>query len=110
MKPNNFINLSVVFGFFLGLVFALAKFDNPETIFFCTLFSTLGFYLIILFCSSVYIWFVETNQTFFNKTRIDKRLEFFDKEFDIREREAINIRRYIQNADFLENKSSNDKK
>ncbi|PAF47118.1 hypothetical protein BKH46_05250 [Helicobacter sp. 12S02634-8] len=103
MKPNNFINFSVVFGFFLGLVFALMRLDSPELILFWTIVSTIGFYLIALFSVSVYIWFIEFDKTLFNKSGLEKRLDYFDHEFDIREKEVANIRRFIGNSDFLEN-------
>ncbi|PAF41930.1 hypothetical protein [Helicobacter sp. 11S02596-1] len=104
MKPNNFINFSVVFGFFLGLAFGIAKFDEPEVILFWTVIATIGFYLITLFFASAYIWFIEFDKTMFNKSNLEKKLELFDREFDIREREAANIRRYIRNSDFAEDK------
>ncbi|PAF49118.1 hypothetical protein BKH41_03255 [Helicobacter sp. 12S02232-10] len=104
MRPNNFINFSVVFGFFVGLVFAIAKFNEPEIILFWTIISTIGFYLITLFCASAYIWFIDFDKTLFNKAHLEKKLEHFDREFDMREKEAANIRRYIGNSDFAENK------
>ncbi|MDO7252661.1 hypothetical protein [Helicobacter cappadocius] len=106
MKPNNYINFSVVFGFFLGLAFSIAKFDRPEIVLFWTIVSTLGFYLIVVFCASVYIWFLDFDKRLFNKEVLEKRLDYFDHEFDIREKEASNIRQYIRNSDFLDINSS----
>ncbi|PAF42628.1 hypothetical protein [Helicobacter sp. 11S03491-1] len=105
MKPTNYVNLSVVFGFFLGLAFGIAKFDDPEIILFWTIVSTAGFYLIILFSASAYIWFIDFDKTLFNKNNLEKKLDYFDHEFDIREKEVANIRQYISNSDFLDSKS-----
>lgn len=102
MKPNNYINFSIVFGFFLGLAFSIAKFDRPEIILFWTIISTIGFYLIVVFCSSVYIWFIDFDKRLLNKEILEKKLDYFDREFDVREREVSNIRRYIKNSDFLD--------
>ncbi|GAA7844385.1 hypothetical protein HpCOL22_04990 [Helicobacter pylori] len=42
MKVQNFIHFSVVVGFFLGLVFSVLKFNEPESILLWTVLSTLG--------------------------------------------------------------------
>ncbi|PAF53065.1 hypothetical protein BKH42_07985 [Helicobacter sp. 13S00482-2] len=107
MKPNNYINFSIVFGFFLGLAFSIAKFNRPEIILFWTVISTVGFYLIVIFCTSVYIWFVDFDKRLFNKDIVEKKLDYFDREFDIREKEVSNIRQYINNSDFLDISSNN---
>lgn len=103
MKPSNYVNFSVVFGFFLGLAFGIIKFDEPENILFWTIVSTLGFYLITLLSVSIYTWFVDFDNSFFDKFKLEKKLQYFDNEFDLREKEANNIRNYIKNSDFLEN-------
>ena len=87
MKPLNYLNLSVSFGFFLGLALAVAKFDEPEVMLFWTVVSTLGFYLITMLIVSLYIWSLEFNYDIFDKKGLEKRLDTFDKEFDNREKE-----------------------
>ncbi|MCE3036674.1 hypothetical protein [Helicobacter anatolicus] len=100
MKPLNYLNLSVAMGFFLGLAFSIAKFDEPEVILFWTIVSTISFYLIAMLIISVYTWSLEFDHTIFDKNNLEKRLEFFDKEFDNREKEAQNIKHYLQSFNF----------
>lgn len=100
MKPLNYLNLSVSFGFFLGLALAVAKFDEPEVMLFWTVVSTLGFYLITMLVVSLYIWSLEFNYDIFDKKGLEKRLDTFDKEFDNREKELRDIKLYLNSFNF----------
>ncbi len=100
MKPLNYLNLSVSFGFFLGLALAVAKFDEPEVMLFWTVVSTLGFYLITMLIVSLYIWSLEFNYDIFDKKGLEKRLDTFDKEFDNREKELRDIKLYLNSFNF----------
>lgn len=100
MKPLNYLNLSVSFGFFLGLALAVAKFNEPEVMLFWTVVSTLGFYLITMLVVSLYIWSLEFNYDIFDKKGLEKRLDTFDKEFDNREKELRDIKLYLNSFNF----------
>ncbi len=100
MKPLNYLNLSVSFGFFLGLALAVAKFNEPEVMLFWTVVSTLGFYLITMLIISLYIWSLEFNYDIFDKKGLEKRLDTFDKEFDSREKELRDIKLYLNSLNF----------
>lgn len=103
MRPNNYIYFFVVLGFFLGLAFAVAKFNEPEMILLWTVVATVGSYLIIVFCVSIYIKFASSDKTIFNKNNLEKKIDYFDYEFGTREKEVANIRRFIEDSDFLDN-------
>lgn len=107
MKPLNYLNLSVSFGFFLGLALAIAKFNEPEIMLFWTVVSTLGFYLITMLIISLYIWSLEFNCNIFDKKTLEKRLDTFDKEFDDREKEMRDIKLYLNSFDFDYKSKSN---
>ncbi|RDU73957.1 hypothetical protein CQA57_03870 [Helicobacter anseris] len=100
MKPTNYLNLSVSFGFFLGLALAVAKFNEPEIMLFWTVVSTLGFYLITMLIVAFYTWSLDFSFSIFDKKSLEKRLENFDKEFDLQEKEVQNIRLYLKSLDY----------
>lgn len=100
MKPLNYLNLSVAIGFFLGLAISIAKFDEPEIILFWTIVSTIGFYLITMVIVSIYTWSLEFDHTIFDKKILEKRLDYFDREFDNREKEVQDIKHYLKSFDF----------
>ena len=100
MKPLNYLNLSVSFGFFLGLALAVAKFNEPEVMLFWTVVSTLGFYLITMLIVALYTWSLDFSHQIFDKKTLEKRLEAFDREFDTREKEMQDIKLYLKSFDF----------
>lgn len=100
MKPTNYLNLSVSFGFFLGLALAVAKFDEPEIMLFWTVVSTIGFYLIAMLIVAIYTWSLDFSFNIFDKTSLENRLDEFDREFDLQEREVQNIRLYLKSFDY----------
>lgn len=100
MKPINYLNLSVSFGFFIGLALSVAKFNEPEIMLFWTVVSTLGFYLITMLIVAIYTWSLDFNFNIFDKSSLEKRLDSFDKEFDLQEKEVQNIRLYLKSFDY----------
>ncbi|CCB79553.1 MULTISPECIES: hypothetical protein [Helicobacter] len=102
MKLENFINFSIVGGFFIGLILSLLKFDQPEFVLFGTLVATVGFYLIILFFASIYMGFVNPRKKFLNKAELERRLVYFNKEFTQREKEIDDLLKYVHTYEFDE--------
>lgn len=102
LKQENYVSFAIVVGFFLGLMFGMAKFDDPELMILWTILSTMGIYLITITCVSVYYLFVDSNQAKLHKEKLEENLEYYRKEFDKKEQEAQNIRNFIkslQNTD-----------
>ncbi|WP_104749267.1 hypothetical protein [Helicobacter cynogastricus] len=102
MKVENFVNFSIVGGFFIGLVLSLIKFDEPEYILFGTLVSTAGFYMIMLLFASIFMNFIYPRKKFLNKADLERRLTYFNKEFVEREREVEALLKYVHNYEFDE--------
>ncbi len=101
MKVSNFINFSVVAGFFIGLAVGIMKFDEPEHMLFMTIVVTISMYLISLAMATIYIYVIEPKHSVLtNKEMIEKQLEYFDNEFDHTERHARAIHQFISNSDF----------
>jgi len=96
MSIDNFIGFSIVNGFFIGLIVSLLRFDSPEMILFFTVFSTAAFYLLVMFSASLFVRSVDKSGTVLQKNRYDKILDYFDKEFDKRERNTDEIRSFIR--------------
>lgn len=96
----NFINFSVVAGFFIGLITGLIKYNDPERVLFMILVVTVSMYLIALGMATFYVYMVKSsNSMLTNKHPIEKQLEYFDSEFDQIERQARNIRNFIKSLD-----------
>ncbi|WP_407380231.1 hypothetical protein [Helicobacter sp.] len=111
MRVSNFINLSVVAGFFIGLAIGIMKFEEPEHMLFMTVVVTISMYLISLTMAAVYIYVIEPKRSMLaNKELIERQLEYFDSEFDQTERQARAIRQFISNFDFSDEKETTKKK
>lgn len=111
MRVSNFINLSVVAGFFIGLAVGIMKFEEPEHMLFMTIVVTISMYLISLTMAAIYIYIIEPKHSMLaNKDFIERQLEYFDSEFDQTERQARTIRQFINNFDFSEDKEVSKKK
>ncbi|CAM2889264.1 hypothetical protein [Helicobacter felis] len=102
MKVENFVNFSIVGGFFIGLILSLIKFDEPEYVLFGTLVSTAGFYMIMLLFASIFMNFIYPRKKFLNKADLERRLTHFNKEFVEREREVEALLKYVHNYEFDE--------
>lgn len=96
MKQDNYISFAVVVGFFVGLIISAIKFSAPEWIILWTLICTMVMYLIALCVASLYMRYIDFDEKKINIKRLDSRLDYYLNEFDRREREALNIRKYLQ--------------
>lgn len=111
MRVSNFINLSVVAGFFIGLTIGIMKFEEPEYMLFMTIIVTISMYLISLTMATIYIYVIEPKHSMLaDKELIERQLEYFDSEFDQTEKQAHAIRQFIKNFDFSEDKEVSKKK
>lgn len=96
MKQDNYISFSIVVGFFVGLIFSIIKFNSPEWIILWTMICTCVIYLIALVVTSFYMKFIDYDEKKMNIKRLDSRLDYYLNEFDKREKEALNIRKYLK--------------
>ncbi|AAP77742.1 hypothetical protein LS66_000925 [Helicobacter sp. MIT 03-1614] len=99
MKPDNYMSFSIVAGFFIGLTFSITKFDEPEFMVLWTIITTMGVYLIVAVCVSLYFWFLDFEQTRLKKSKLENNLEFYRLEFDKREKESAKIRNFIRSIE-----------
>ncbi|MFC3847656.1 hypothetical protein ACFOPX_03795 [Helicobacter baculiformis] len=102
MKVENFVNFSIVGGFFIGLILSLIKFDQPEYVLFGTLVSTAGFYMIMLVFASIFMNFIYPRKRFLNKADLERKLSNFNKEFVEREKEVDALLKYVHSYEFDE--------
>ncbi|WP_027326849.1 hypothetical protein [Helicobacter pametensis] len=96
MTSENFIGLSVVSGFFVGLIFALIGINEPEFIILFTLVVTAVFYLIVISGISLFNWFVGFENRRFNKNQLEDNLEYYVSQFKKREEELVRVLDYIK--------------
>lgn len=96
MKMDNFVSFAIVNGFFIGLILSVLKYDAPLMIVLFTLFTTLGFYLIITLSASFFVKYFDFQKGKLNKKSHDGMLEYFITEFDKRESVYEQIKDYIR--------------
>lgn len=108
MRMSNFINLSVVAGFFIGLTIGLIKFNEPELVLFLLIIVTICMYLISLTMAAVYTYIQDPKPSSMlaNKDYIEQQLDYFDGEFDHTEKEARAIARFIASFELNEQQES----
>ena len=86
VKSENFIYFFTICGFFIGLIFSILNFDEPEHILFYTLEITLVFYLIIHVAVMNFFDFSRMGKTVFNKQDHESIGDYFIQELDSREK------------------------
>lgn len=96
MTSENFVGLSVVSGFFVGLIFAFIGFDEPEFIVLFTIIVTAIFYLIVILGISLFNWFVSFETKRFKKEQLENDLEHYVLQFKKREDELVRVLDYIK--------------
>lgn len=88
-STQNFISLSMVAGFFLGIIFAILNFDDPVTIVVVAIVVTFSFHMMVVFLLSFFLQTYVTKDRYFHKDmfedsseEITDRLSFSEKEID----------------------------
>lgn len=86
VKSENFIYFFTISGFFIGLIFSIINFDEPEQILFYTLEITLVFYLIIHVAVMNFFDFDRLGKMVFNKQEHENIGDYFIQELEAREK------------------------
>lgn len=86
VKSENFIYFFTICGFFIGLIFSILNFNEPEEILFYTLEITLAFYLIIHVAVMNFFDLDRIGKMVFNKQDHESIGDFFIQELDAREK------------------------
>lgn len=103
MTSENYISLSVVVGFFVGLIFSFVGFDEPEFIVLSTLIVTAIFYLIVISGVSLFNWFIDFEARRFNKYQLEDNLEYYVSQFGKKEEELVRVLDYLRRIELQEN-------
>ena len=99
LRHDNYVSFAVVVGFFVGVIFGIAKFDDPELMILWTIMSTAGIFLIVTLSAAVCYWFIDSNEMKVQKERLEESLEYYRKEFDEKDKEVQSIRNFIRSLD-----------
>ncbi len=86
VKSENFIYFFTVCGFFVGIIFSIINFLEPEEILFYTLGITLAFYLIIHIAIINFFDFEKIKTFVFNKKDHESIGDYFISELESREK------------------------
>jgi len=85
-RPENFIYFFTACGFFVGLIFSVINFIQPEDILVYTGLVTLFFYLFIHIVIMNFVDIQRFGKAFFNKDEYEEISEYFVSELDSREK------------------------
>ncbi|MDD3344675.1 MAG: hypothetical protein PHR87_14015 [Sulfurospirillaceae bacterium] len=86
VSSENFIYFFTICGFFIGLIFSVLNFSEPENILFYTLEITLVFYLIIHVAVMNFFDFERVGRFVFNKQDHEQIGDYFISELESREK------------------------
>ena len=98
MKQYNYISFSIVFGFFVGLIISIIKFDPPELIILGTIIGTVSMYLIFIFCAGFFMMFSNDEDKKMNINKLDVNFDYYANDLDRREKETLPIRNYLKHS------------
>jgi len=91
MRPENFIYFFTVSGFFVGLIFSVANFAEPEELLFYTTVITFAFYLFIHVVIMNFVDIKRFGRELFNKKEYEEVSEYFISELDVREKKMDSL-------------------
>ncbi len=97
VKAENFIYFFTICGFFIGLMFSILNFSEPEEILFYTLEITLVFYLIIHVAVINFFDFDKIATFIFNKKEHENIGDYFIQELESREKVMDNLLASLDN-------------
>ena len=98
IKSENFIYFFTACGFFVGLIFSVLNFTEPEEILFFTLEITLAFYLIIHIAVINFFDFDRLATSIFDKKDHENISDYFIQELEVREKVIDNLLTSIDNT------------
>lgn len=96
MRSDNFIGFSIVSGFFLGLIFGFATFDQVEFVVIFAIITTSVCYLISVGAISAFNLFIDFRSQEFNKQQLENNLEYYVEQFSKKEEELVKVLDYIK--------------
>ena len=91
IRPENFIYFFTVCGFFIGLIFSVINFIQPEDIILYTAAITLFFYLFIHVVVMNFVDIRRFGLELFNKKEYEEVSEYFVSELDVREKKMDSL-------------------
>ena len=97
IKSENFIYFFTACRFFVGLIFSVLNFTEPEEILFFTLEITLAFYLIIHIAVINFFDFDRLATFIFDKKDHENISDYFIQELEVREKVIDNLLTSIDN-------------
>ncbi len=102
MRIENFIYFFTICGFFIGLVFSIINFNEPEYVLFYTAIITLFFYLLIHVAVANFLDVRILSKNIFNKVKYEEISDYFIYEMETREKKInslVNVLEKIQAKD-----------
>lgn len=107
IRAENFIYFFTVSGFFIGLIFSVANFVQPEEFLFYTMAITFFFYLFIHIIVMFFVDIKRFGRELFDKKEYEEVSEYFISELDIREKKMDNLLLSIEKMNDSYEKNTN---
>lgn len=100
MGPINYLNLSAVFGFFVGLFISILKVSDPAMMLFWVMAMTMVFYLFGLFFVSMYLKVLPAEKQNFSKSNIEQKINEITERLNAKESDLKSIKEEIKVFNF----------
>ena len=91
VSAQNFISLSMVTGFFFGVIFSILNFTDPVSIVVVTILVTFLFHMMIVFAMSFYLQTYVTKDRYFHKDLFESSSEDITDQLNLSEKEIDRI-------------------
>ena len=102
MKVENFMNFSMVVGFFVGIFFAFLNFDSIIEIVFSAIVINFIIYAVVSFSASMFMQYFEFKQKSFAKRSYDEILDYYVSEIQKKDEKMEDILAEIGNINIEE--------
>jgi len=109
LRVENFIYFFTICGFFIGLVFSIINFNEPEYILFYTGIITLFFYLLIHVVIANFLDIKTLSKNIFNKEKYEEVSDYFIYEMEVREKKINSLVSVLENIQSQESANKNKK-
>jgi ABC-type uncharacterized transport system permease subunit len=91
MRVENFMNFSMVAGFFIGVFFAFFNFESVIEIIFATILVNFIVYAVVTYAASLFMKYFEFQQKTFAKKSYDDILDYYVNEIKLKDRKLNEV-------------------
>jgi hypothetical protein len=102
MRVENFMNFSMVAGFFIGVFFAFFNFESVIEIIFATILVNFIVYAVVTYSASLFMKYFQFQQKTFAKKSYDDILDYYVNEIKVKDRKLNEVLSLIEELELEE--------